>query len=280
MAWGLSWVNAKVLTDYISAQELIFYRYSLTTLSMVPIILFMKQSFRISIRTFFIAIVSSLFLVSFSIFFFNGTKYGTAGLGGAFVTTLVPILIFILLIIFFKKEFTKIDIFALIIGAIGVITILNIWSYSISEILVRSNILFVCAALAWSIMTINNSKVTDLKPLVFIFYVYLFTSIIGYFITPFENGNIFEFDKLFWLNFLMITLLGTTFATSIYFLAIAKIGTNEASSFLFLVPFNAIFLSYVYLDEPIYPSTIIGTVLSIIAVTIINKVKLPTIFRR
>jgi drug/metabolite transporter (DMT)-like permease len=40
------------------------------------------------------------------------------------------------------------------------------------------------------------------------------------------------------------------------------------------VPFNAIFLSWIFLDEPIYISTIIGTALTVIAVYILNNIKI------
>ena len=106
--------------------------------------------------------------------------------------------------------------------------------------------------------------------------MYVITTIIGYIITPFESGNIFEFDNLFWINLIIISVLSTTIATSVYFVAITKLGANEASSFIFLVPFNAIFLSYIFLDEPIYFSTIIGTILTVVAVSMINKVKFPS----
>ena len=278
-AWGASWVIAKVLSDYITAQELIFYRYLITTITLVPVLIYLKQSFKINIKTLLLALVASIFLVIYSIFFFNGTKFGTAGLGGAFVTTLTPILTFILLVSFFKKEFVKKDIFALILGAIGVMTILNIWSFNLNDILVISNLYFVYACIAWSFLTVTNSKLKEINPLVFTFYLYVITTIIGYFITPFESGNIFEFNTLFWVNLIIISVVSTTFATSIYFVAITKIGANEASSFIFLVPFNAIFLSYIFLDEPVYPTTIIGTILTIIAVSILNKVKLPKLVK-
>ncbi|MEA2019402.1 MAG: DMT family transporter [Campylobacterota bacterium] len=278
-AWGASWVIAKVLSDYITAEELIFYRYLISTITLVPVLIYLKQSFKINIKTLLLALVASIFLVVYSIFFFNGTKFGTAGLGGAFVTTLTPILTFVLLVSFFKKEFVKKDIYALILGAIGVMTILNIWSFSMKDILVISNLYFIYACIAWSFLTITNSKLKDINPLVFTFYLYVITTIIGYFITPFESGNIFEFDILFWINLIIISVVSTTFATSIYFVAITKIGANEASSFIFLVPFNAIFLSYIFLDEPIYLTTVIGTILTIIAVSILNKVKLPKFFK-
>jgi len=272
-SWGASWVSAKILSDYITAQELIFYRYLITTLTLAPVLVYMKKSFQIDIKTLALALVASIFLVVYSIFFFNGAKLGTPGLGGAFVTTLTPILTFVLLVSFFEKKLLKKDIFALIIGAIGVATILDVWSFKIEDILKISNLYFIYASFAWSFLTITNSKLKSIDHLVFTFYVYIFTTLIGYFITPFQSGNIFEFDYIFWINFLLISVGSTTFATSIYFVAISKIGTNEASSFIFLVPFNAIFLSWVFLDEPIYINTIVGTVLTIIAVSILNNIK-------
>jgi len=272
-SWGASWVNAKVLSQYVTAQELIFYRYVVTTITFVPVLLYMKYSFRIDMKTLALALVASIFLVIYSIFFFNGTKFGTAGLGGAFVTTLTPILTFVLLVTFFKKPFVRKDIFALVLGAIGVLTILNIWTFDLDDILVISNLYFIYACIAWSFLTIANSKLKKINPLVFTFYLYLFTTIIGYFITPFENGNIFEFDSIFWINFFIISVVSTTFATSVYFIGIQRLGANEASSFIFLVPFNAIILSWIFLDEPIYLTTIIGTILTIIAVIFLNKIK-------
>jgi len=273
-SWGASWVAAKILSNYITAQELIFYRYVVTVITLAPVLVYMKKSFKIDMKTLALALLASIFLVVYSIFFFDGTKYGTPGLGGAFVTTLTPILTFVLLVSFFGKKLLTKDIFALVLGAIGVATILNIWSFKLEDVLVISNLYFIYASFAWSFLTITNSKLKSIEHIIFTFYVYVFTTIIGYFITPFESGNIFDFDYIFWINFLLISVVSTTFATSIYFVAISKIGTNEASSFIFLVPFNAIFLSWIFLDEPIYLHTIVGTVLTIVAVSILNNIKL------
>lgn len=279
ISWGASWVSAKVLSDYITAQELIFYRYFITTVTLFPILYYMKRSLKIDKRSLFISIISSIFLVLYSIYFFDGTKHGTAGLGGAFVTTLTPILTFLLLVLFFKKEFLKKDLLAVSLGAVGVLLILNISNFTFEQIFVIANLYFIYASLAWSSLTISNSK-ANIDPLVLTFYIYSFTTIIGYFITPFESGNIFEFNYIFWINFVIISIISTTFATSVYFIGIKKIGANEASAFIFLVPFCAVILSYIFLDEPIYLSTFIGIILTISAVMIINNIKLPFFKRK
>jgi len=169
---------------------------------------------------------------------------------------------------------------ALILGAIGVLTILNIWRFNLEEILVKSNIYFILACFAWTGLTISNSKLKTIKPIVFTFYVYIITTIIGFFITSFKSGNIMNFDYIFWINFFIISVISTTFATSIYFIGISKIGASQASAFIFLVPFNAIFLSYIFLDEPIYITTILGTILTIIAVSLLNNLSLIKLIKK
>lgn len=269
--WGASWINAKILGKYITSQELIFYRYFITTITLFPMLLFQRSSLKISKINIFLSLLASIFLSIYTILFFDGVRHGTAGLGGAFVTTLIPIITFIILVLFSNKQIFKKDILALFLGFIGIMTLLNIWSFNIDQIFNIANLYFVLAALVWALLTITNSKAKKINHLVFSFYIYLFSSVIGFFITPFESNNIFSFDYIFWINIFIISVLSTTFATSIYFVATTKLGANEASSFVFLVPFNAIFLSYIFLDEPIYFTTILGTILTIIAVIILNK---------
>ena len=270
--WGASWVNAKILGDFISARELIVYRYGISVLTLIPVIFFLKLSYKINLKNLLIAFISSVFIICYSILMFNGVKYGTAGLGGAFVTTVAPILTFILSVLFIHRFFRKRDILALILGVLGILLILNIFTLTLNDIFVKSNLYFILASLAWSIMTLNNTRFKDIHPLVFTLYLYICVFVLGIFITDFDSGNIFEFNASFWINLLVVSIAGTTFATSTYLIAITKFGASRASSFIFLVPFNAIFLSYLFLDEPIYISAMFGTVLTIIAVSILNNI--------
>lgn len=270
--WGASWVNAKFLSEFISAQEFIVYRYGIATLSLILVMLMMRLSFKISLRNFILAFISAIFLITYSIFYFDGVKYGEAGLGGAFVTTLTPILTFSLSSLFIHRFFRIRDIFALILGAIGVLLILNIFTFSLDDVLNKANLYFILASLSWTIMTLNNTNLKDIDPLAFTLYSYICVFILSIFITDFNSGNIFEFNSTFWINLLVVSIGSTTFATSIYFISITKLGASKASSFIFLVPFSAIFLSFLFLNEEIYIGTIIGTVLTIIAVSILNNI--------
>lgn len=238
----------------------------------------MKKSFKIDKKTLFIALIAAITNIFYMKFFFLGTKFGTAGLGGAFVTTLIPINTFIIMALFFGRKITSKDKLALFIGAFGVLMILGVWSMDTSLFLTKYNLYFILASLSWPILTIVSSKNTQIPPIVFIFYMYLITTLLsGLFFVDFTFVNHLAYDTTFLFHMLCISVGATTFGTSIYFIGVERIGTNEVSSFLFLVPFFAIGLSALYLKEVIGLHVIIGTILSIISVSMLNNIKIDII---
>jgi drug/metabolite transporter (DMT)-like permease len=273
--WGASWVSAKVLSAYINEYELILFRNIFTLITLGPVLIFSKKYFHITKRSIFIAIIASVIMIAYMKFYFLGTKFGTASLGGALVTTLIPINTFLIMALFFGKKILKKDIFALGLGAIGVLTMLNVWTFKAEQIFTIQNMYFLGASILWPVLTIVSSKITKTSPMVFTFYMYIITTImVTLFFIDFQAINYESFDSIFWINILSLAIISTTFATTIYFIGIEKLGTNEVSSFIFLVPFFAIILSIIFLDEKINPSIIIGTILTIIAVKILNNIKL------
>lgn len=272
--WGASWVNAKVLSSYITEYELIFFRNLFTLITLVPVLIFAKKSFYINKRSLALAFLASIIMIIYMKCYFLGTKFGTASLGGALVTTLIPINTFLIMALFFSRKIERKDILALIIGAIGVMTMLNVWTFSIEEIFKTQNIYFLGASIFWPLLTITSSKATKVSPLVFTFYMYIITTILVIFFIDFQEIKYEGFDGIFWLNILVLAVIATTFSTSIYFLGVEKLGTNEVSSFIFLVPLFAIAFSVIFLNEHINLSIIIGTILTLIAVKIINNIKI------
>ena len=273
--WGASWVNAKVLSSYINEYEMMFLRNALTLITLAPILIVMRKYFYTNVKSLLLALFAAIVMIVYLKFYFLGVKFGTASLGGALVTTLVPINTFILMALFFGRKLQKKDIFALIIGGVGVLTMLNAWTFSYEQIFTLHNSYFLIASVLWPIFTIISSKSTKTSPLVFSFYMYLFMTILVsiFFVNPLEI-KYSSFDSIFWINIFVLAIIATTFSTSIYFIGIEKLGTNEVSSFIFLVPFFAISLSVIFLKEQISFSIILGTILTLIAVKILNNIKI------
>ena len=275
VAWGASWINVKIICHYIDVYEMIFMRYFISAVAMVPIILMLKQSFKIDFKSFLLVVLSSLVLIVYMNFYYLGTKYGTASLGGAMVTTLIPINTFIILALMRTKKVTRKDTFALGLGAVGVLTMLNVWSLDSKEIFLIQNLYFFLGSILWAVLTIISSKSTTISPIVFTFYMYVVMIVLVWvFVIDSRAMVSHEYDSKFWINMLCMSLLSTTFANTVYFVGIEKLGAREVSSFSFLVPFAAIALSAIFLDEPISIAMVAGTILAIVAVKMLNDIKI------
>ena len=274
IGWGASWVNAKVLSRYINAYDMIFFRFLITGVCMIPIILIFKKSFKIDFKSFIVAFFASISFIAYMKYYFMGTKYGTASLGGAFVTTLVPIITFLILALLGEKRLKRKDYFALLLGALGVLTMLDVWNSNLKDVLVIQNLYFLLASFLWPIFTIISSKSKTISPLVFSFYLYMITiALDGVFLVDFKSITYESFDFVFWINLLGLSLVSSVYSNTIYFIGIEKLGAGNVSSFIFLVPFSAIILSAIFLNEHINISILIGTIMTILAVKILNNIK-------
>lgn len=275
IAWGASWVNAKVLSSYINEYEMIFLRNFFTLITLVPVLIITKKYFYINRKSLALAVLASIVMIAYMKCYFLGTKFGTASLGGALVTTLIPINTFLIMALFFGKKILRKHFIALFIGTLGVLSILNIWTFSYEQIFTVQNGYFLLASVLWPILTIISSKNTDTSPVVFTFYIYIITSVmVLLFFMDIDDIPFDTFDTIFWINILSVSIISTTFATTLYFIGIEKLGANEVSSFIFLVPFAAITLSAIFLNEEISISIIIGTFLTIVAVKNLNNIKI------
>lgn len=274
IGWGMSWVSVKILGAYIDEYEMILFRFGITAVTMLPIILIRGDSFRIDIKSLGIVLLASLSFFAYMKYFFLGVKLGTASLGGAFVTTMIPIMTFLLLVIMGVKKLTLRELVALVLGGLGVMTILGVWNKTLEEILVVHNLYFILAAFLWALLTIISSKNSKISALVFTFYLYVIT--VGLDLVFFVDISAIafaSFDSTFWLHIALISLASTTFANTVYFIGIEKLGAGEVSSFVFLVPFAAIGLSIPFLGEEISAWMLVGTVMTLFAVKILNKIQ-------
>jgi len=273
IGWGISCVNIKVLSRYLDEFETMFFRFFITAITLIPIISYLKISFRIDLKSFLLVLLSALAFIGYMKYYFLGTQLGSAGLGGAFVMTLIPINTFIILALLREKKITKKDTLALIIGAIGVTLMLNILTFKVEEIFATHNIYFIIASVLWPMVMIISSKATNLSPIVFTFYLYIVTCVLNFlFFIDISTVNYGSFDFVFWINILCISVFASTFSYTIYFMGIEKLGARDISSFLFLVPIFAIVFGIIFLDEKINFSIIIGTVFTIVAVKILNNI--------
>jgi len=271
--WGLSWPFAKVITPYASEYTLIFWRFILSALSIIPLMLYTKQSFALKPRGFIYVAFATLFLFAYSLLFFFGLHHGLSGLGGVIVNTLNPIFTFIIIALLGRKGVSRHHVSALIIAFIGGSMIMRVWEIELSTFLSGGNLVFLVAALLWSGMTVvSDAAKTHIAVLNFSFYIYLGVALLSFGCADkAEIAASFHFDLTFWAAMGFISVIVTALATSLYFKASTILGSAHASSFVFLVPVSAVIGSYLFLNEIPTLTTIVGGTLCIIAVGLINQ---------
>jgi len=202
---------------------------------------------------------------------FLGIKYGFAGAGGVIITSLSPLFTFLFVLILFQKKVFFTQYIGLILGILGAIIMLEFDDFSL--FLQSSNFYFILCALIWAGVTILSQRAhTYIHPIHYSFFISLVATTVIYLYTPHSTiALVFDQGVRFWIALLYLAIFGQTIATTIFFMASGKLGSEKTGSFMFLVPFFALMGAWILLDEPLQLHIIVGGFLSIVAVLFINK---------
>lgn len=270
ITWAIAWTNAKIVNDYLSYYNLIFLRFLLGFLSLIPFVLYLKKPFPKLSELRYIILPSFLFLV-YNVAFFKGTDFGLAGKGAILVTTLNPLFTVIIMSLISLK-ISKKEIIGVFLGILGGYIIMDLSNEGLKSILDAGNVYFVLCAISWGIMTVLiNFAQKIINPYVFICSCYFLTMIMT---IPFISiGEIIsvKYDFTFYINFFLVSMGAMSFGTSIYMFYTPILGPTKASIFIFSVPFIAILMANIFLNEPFTNNVLIGGLLSLLAIYIVNK---------
>ena len=125
-SWAIAWTNAKIVGEYLSFMNLVFLRFVIGFITIYPFI-YKKKNFEIlTIENLKYIIPCSLIFFIYNICFFMGTHYGYAGKGAVLVTTINPIITFIIMAIINWRINLK-EVFGISIGILGGLFILNVF---------------------------------------------------------------------------------------------------------------------------------------------------------
>jgi len=274
ITWGYSWVGAKILGPYGHVSTKIFLRFFFASIALIPILLKYHIPFRIDKKGFIFILWNSISLCSYNYFYFKSTHMGLAGVGGVLVTTLNPILTSLFVFSFLDRSSAKLKEFVgLIMGLTGGGIIMRLWEMDIALMISSGNIFYILASCSWVSVTIASQKSkTHIHFLTFSFWSFLSASLFSLSFCEIESiSQTINYDSIYWLNIFLLSIVVMSFANTMYFFASSKIGAVKASSYIFVVPLTAIIFSKIILNEQVLYTTVLGGVLSVVAVYLINK---------
>ena len=274
ITWGYSWVGAKILGPYGHVSTKIFLRFFFASIALIPILLKYHIPFRIDKKGFIFILWNSISLCLYNYFYFKSTHMGLAGVGGVLVTTLNPILTSLFVFSFLDRSSAKLKEFVgLIMGLTGGGIIMRLWEMDIALMISSGNIFYILASCSWVSVTITSQKSKNhIHFLTYSFWSFLSSSLLSLSFCEIESiSQTINYDWIYWLNIFLLSIVVMSFANTVYFFASSKIGAVKASSFIFVVPLTAIIFSKIILNEQVLYTTVLGGVLSVIAVYLINK---------
>ncbi len=271
--WGISWPVSKIITKDLNYQMLIFLRFLTTAIFYIPLLLIKKESFKLNKKSFGFVLLGSIGVSLYNLLFFAGLKNGLPGIGGVLTTGMNPIFNFLLVAILTRTKIPTLKSIGLVIGFIGGIIILQVWKYDLSEILKTGNSFFLLGSITWAFLAMTTSRSKDsISTYAYSFYIHLLSTIFCLFFLEFDSyKKIPELTSTFWICLFYLSGISTIFGTTMFFLASAKLGSAQASSFIFIVPTSALLSSWAILSETPKLTTIIGGLVLILAVIILNK---------
>lgn len=271
--WGISWPSSGILAQYGTPITLGFFRYFFVIISLFILLKIARIPLSISNKSVAPLIAASGLMAFYNYSFLKGLQIGNPGAGGVLVTTLNPIMAYSLGLIVDWRKPSKNEFIGLFLGAIAGCCLLKLW-VNFDLLLNTGNLLFLLSSFLWASMSkfTANSKNYG-HPFAFTFWLYTLTCL---FLTPFINltelqRHISCTEFTFWGNVLFGSVIVTSLATTLYFLATSRLGAEKASSFIFTVPFTAALSSYLILGEELKLHTAIGGLIAILAVYIMNK---------
>jgi drug/metabolite transporter (DMT)-like permease len=271
--WGLSWASGKVLTGYGNPQQIALYRFVLTFVSLLVILLFTKEPLTILRSGAKDLLGASLMIALYTYFFFLGLSQGKPGAGGVLVTTLNPVISYVIMLITKRQKPGKFEIAGLFMGIIAGAVLLKIW-VNWQTILESGNSYFLLASCTWAVLSLFTSRSSRYgSPVVFSLWMYGICSVLMFSLVGLSQTLAVwqKADMSFWGNLFFSATITTALATTFYFVATARLGAGKASSFIFLVPLSAALGSLIFLGEVPQINTIAGGLLGIIAVYLINR---------
>jgi drug/metabolite transporter (DMT)-like permease len=272
--WGFAWTAGKVAAEHSNAEIAAFWRYAISFLSIIPVVLLLKTPLKTDRIGFLYMLGAGILTSLFNYLFFAGLSHGDAGYGGTMVTSLAPIITYILSISFLGTKVSARQITALSIGIFGAFILLRVPFEGFAFLNVDSSYFLGCA-LVWAVITVISQKAAKRTHLMFytlvVFGITTFINML--FALPYRPFDFAAYDEVFWWTILFIGVIPGTFSTALYFVSAGKVGAHRTGVFMFIVPVGAIVSSWVVYDESLALSTLIGCLLAFSAVILFNKKK-------
>jgi drug/metabolite transporter (DMT)-like permease len=251
-----------------NAIMLVFLRNSMSLPIMYAILKYKKVSLKINREEFkklFILSIFSTILTALLLYI----AYDFVSVGMATTVHYVyPILVALVLAIFFKERITKIQVFSLTISFIGVLLFFDGGSslnFAGLFIAFASGISY-----GMSLIYMDKSGLKDYHPLLVTFYTCFFASIVLFLVNIISSNFTLSLTPSAWIYSFIVSVLTSVIGISFMQIGVRNIGPTTTSILCMFEPITSVIMGIILLNESISFKNILACILILIAVLILS----------
>lgn len=257
-----------------NAIMLVFLRNFMSLPIIYAILKYKKISFKVTKEEFKKLFILSIFSTILTALLLYGS-YSFISVGMATTVHYVyPILVALVLVIFFKEKISRIKVFSLIISFTGV---LLFFDGNVSSSFVGLFIAFASGiSYGMALIYMDKSGLKDYYPLLVTFYTCVFAAIVLFLTAVISGRFTVSLTGDAWLYSFIVSIMTSVIAISFMQIGVRNIGPTTTAILCMFEPITSVLLGIVLLDEPISFKSISACVLILSAVLILSIFKEKT----
>jgi len=260
-AAAIIWGSNGVIVNRVpyDAHTVAFFRVLFASLTLLPVVLLTRKAEVISAaKSWRIMLSLGLLLALGWTLLFRSMKL-IAIANAVFLNYTAPIFATLLAPLFLKEKLEKSTLLALAISVVGIVLILfqqNLQIGDLNDLNRLGVILGLLAGLAYAGFTIVSKKaLSSFSSEVVAFYSYSTATL---FLLPFVIGIDFSPDSTSLRLLLVLGILNTAFAVTLYLRGLRMVKAQKAVVFTYLEPVSALVFGFLFLAQPPTPLMLVG----------------------
>ncbi len=271
--WGMSFIATKIALETLAPLTIMFFRLVLSLFILIPIALYTKRSFSVSLKTHGLIFLLALIAVVHLFVQITGLKY-TSATNTGWIIGITPVFMAILGFLVFRERLRAINTAGIIIAFAGLVLLISRGHFgSIGFISNKGDLLVLASTITWSVYSIINKKITlHYPPMMTILYSFLFMVVI---ISPFVLNtaaaeSVSRLPAEGWAAVLFLGIFCSGVGYVLWAYSLKEMGSSKAGVFLYLEPFVTVFTAWIILGETITPVIILSGLIITSGVVLVN----------
>lgn len=253
----------------MDSPSILFYRFLISAIIMGTICLFQKKSFKIPIKHIFVIFLLGLLYAATALLLILSYNYIPSGIATT-IHFMYPILVSIIMMLFFKERKSAILFLAAVLSVIGVV--LLCWTgganIKMQGIIIAS---LTIVTYAVYIVGINKTEAGRINTEVLTFYILACGALIFFIAALFSGGIAPIPDRASFVRLFLLALFCTVVSDLTLVMAIKLVGSTITSILGSMEPLVAVAVGVVVFSEHFDAYGFVGIVLIILSVTLVVR---------